>query len=513
MTLILAVSVAVAGMGAMAGQDTTDDESDGDAQVRVAHMSPDAPPVDVLIDGETAISNLSYGNVTDYASLPAGEHNVTVTAAGDPSTVVFSENVTFDADTNYTAVALGEISEHSENPFDVTVLEDDFTAPEPGNASVRLVHASPDAPPVDVTVAETNTTLFDDVSFGNATEYAEVPAGEYALEVRPATADDSGEVVATFNVTLDENTANSAFAAGYINPAEAPEAGQDNPFELILVTDFEFAGETTETVTATETATATETETATTTAKTTAAAEPTATETQTTAKPTKTTKETTAKATETTVKETETTVKKTTAKETETTAKATETTTTKATPTEKQTTAKKTTAKQTTPQETTAKETTAKVTKTTTPKPTTVKETTPAETTAKQTTPKETTAKETTVAKTTPKETTPKKTTPKETTVKKTTPKETTVKKTTVKETTVKKTTTKETTPKETTAKKTTPKEPEEPKITSPAEPEKPEITSPAEPEKPDVTSPAEPTPDETVPKDDSDERTVSNDS
>ncbi|MFB9806399.1 DUF4397 domain-containing protein [Haladaptatus pallidirubidus] len=460
-TLMLAVSVAVAGMGAMAGQDTTD-ESEGDAQVRVAHMSPDAPPVDVLIDGETAISNLSYSNVTDYASFPAGDHNVTVTAAGDPSTVVFSENVTFEADTNYTAAAVGEISEHAENPFEVVILEDDFTAPEPGNASVRLVHASPDAPPVDVTVAESGTTLFDNVSFGNATEYAEVPAGEYTREVRPATADDSGEVVATFNVTLDENTANSAFATGYTNPAEAPETGQENLFELILVTDFEFAGQTTETATATETTTATKT-------------------TTTTAKPTKTTEKTTPKATETTMKQT-------TAKQT-TPAKTTVKQTTPAKMTPAETTVEKTRVKETPAKRTTAKKTTAKptaeMTKTAAPRPTT----------AKQTTAKET------VKKTAAKETTPKPTT----TVEKTTPKETTVKKTTAKETTPKPTTTVE----KTTPKKTTPKEPTAKKTTvKKTSPEKPKITSPTEPEKPEVTSPA--ASDEAVPKDDSDERTVS---
>ncbi|WP_266077698.1 DUF4397 domain-containing protein [Haladaptatus caseinilyticus] len=374
-----------------AANETTVAGEAGKAQVRVAHMSPDAPPVDVLVDGETVVSNLSYGNVTDYAALSAGEHNVTITAAGDPSTVVFSENVTFEADTNYTAVAQGEISENANRPFEVNILEDDFTAPGAGNASVRLVHVSPDAPPVDVTVAGSNTTLFDNVSYGNATAYEEVPAGDYTLEVRPATANDDGEVVGTFNVTLNESTAYSAFAAGYINPAAAPESGQNNPFELILVEDFVFEQVTK--TTAAETA-----------AKETTAAKATATTAKkTTAK--KAPKETTAK--ETTAKKAppkETTVNRTTAKETEITANKTtaqkETTVSETTVAGTETTVTETTAaKETTRQQTTVKATaTAKPTKAveTTAKATTVKETT-----AKEHTPRKTPAKKTTAGETT----------------------------------------------------------------------------------------------------------------
>ncbi|WP_232423718.1 DUF4397 domain-containing protein [Haladaptatus paucihalophilus] len=248
--LLVTLSVGFAGMGAMA-----EGNQSGDAQVRIAHMSPDAPPVDVLVDNETVVSNLSYGNVTDYTSLSAGEHNVTITAADDPSTVVFSDNVTFDADTNYTVAATGLISGSGDTAFEPVVYEDNFTAPDQGNASVRLVHVSPDAGPVDVTVAETNTTLFDNVSFRNATAYKQVPAGDYTLEVRPATANDSGEVLKTFNVSLSDRTVYSAFAAGYADNSSVPAGSPDRPLDLILVTDFTAAAnETTTAAPATTTA-------------------------------------------------------------------------------------------------------------------------------------------------------------------------------------------------------------------------------------------------------------------
>ncbi|RBI64415.1 hypothetical protein DMJ13_08015 [halophilic archaeon] len=429
LSIALVTLLLVGYAGASIGLSTEQsDSADGDAMVRVAHMSPDAPPVDVLVDGETAVENLSFGNVTEYTAVPAGERNVTIQAAGDPSTVVFSGNVTFEADTNYTVAATGEISENATTEFAPVVLEDNFTVPEE-NASVRLFHASPDAPPVDVTVEETNATLFDNVSFQNATDYVEVPAGNYTLEVRPATANDSGEVVATFNVTLNESTVYTAFAAGYLNPDDAPA---DVPFQLFLAIDATAEKKTT------------------------------------TAAPAKTTpKETPRK---TTPKETpeKTTPKKTTPKETP------RKTTPKETP--EKTTPKKTTPKET-PVKTTPKETPRKTTPKETPEKTTPKET-PKKTTPRETTPKETPEKTTpkeTPEKTTPKET-PRKTTPKET-PEKTTPKETTPKETTKE--TPKKTTTIETTTNETT--KTTLEKPEKPK--KPETPETPE--KPEKPEKP----------------------------
>src|SRR6056297_1867619 len=139
--LIAVLLVGYAGAGVAVGVQ----DDGGTANVRVAHMSPDAPPVDILVDNETVVENLSFGNVTDYLSVPGGERNVTITAAGDQSTVVYSDNVTFDAGTNYTVVAAGEVSEGANTTFQPLVLEDNFTVPGPNEASVRLVHVAPDA--------------------------------------------------------------------------------------------------------------------------------------------------------------------------------------------------------------------------------------------------------------------------------------------------------------------------------------------------------------------------------
>ena len=162
----------------------------------------------------------------------AGQHTVTITAAGNRSAVVFNSTVSLEA-AAYTVAATGKIGENASQPFAPLILQDS-TSPPANNASVRLAHVSPNAPPVDVTIEDTNTTLFDNVTFGNAKDYAAVPGGEYTLEIRPATANDTGPIVTTVDVDLENETTYTAFAAGYLDPANA--SGEE-PLDLVVVTD------------------------------------------------------------------------------------------------------------------------------------------------------------------------------------------------------------------------------------------------------------------------------------
>lgn len=190
------------------------------AEVRVAHMSPDAPAVNVRVDDETVEQNVDFGDVTSYLELEAGDHQVSLVAV-ENETMVFDGQVSVEADRSYTLMAVGEVAENATEEFEVVALQDAESAPSE-DASVRLVHASPDAGPVDVTVNQTGDVLFDDVEFGNATDYVTVPAGSYTLNVRAATESNDGEIVATFDETLVNETAYSAFAGGYAAPGDAP---------------------------------------------------------------------------------------------------------------------------------------------------------------------------------------------------------------------------------------------------------------------------------------------------
>ena len=196
-------------------------------------MSPNAPNVDVLVDGSAALEDVPFGAVSEYLEVPAGEREVEITAAGDPEASVFSGAVPVEADAEYTVAAIGEVGEDADQAFEPLVLEDDNSDPGSDTARVRLVHASPDAPAVDVTVGESGDALFDGAEFGDAS-YAEVPAGEYTLDVRGDSESNDGDVAASFDVDLAGGGIYTAFAAGYLTPDDEPA---DTPFDLIVSTD------------------------------------------------------------------------------------------------------------------------------------------------------------------------------------------------------------------------------------------------------------------------------------
>ncbi len=64
-----------------------------------------------------------------------------------------------------------------------------FIPPDPEpvpQALVRVVHASPGSPAVDVYAEGNATPLFSNIAYGGASVYIQVPQGTYNLEVRAA---------------------------------------------------------------------------------------------------------------------------------------------------------------------------------------------------------------------------------------------------------------------------------------------------------------------------------------
>ena len=179
-----------------------------EARVRVVHASPDAPAVDVWVNGSVAFSNAPFKGITDYAKLEPGTYNVQVTPTGATEPVVIDADLALETQTDYTVVAVGKL----EN-IEPLVLVDNNSAPAAGKAHVRFVHASPDAPAVDIAVAG-GPVLFANVAFKGVGDYLPVDAGTYDLEARVA----GTETVALSipGVALENGTVYTIFAMGLL---------------------------------------------------------------------------------------------------------------------------------------------------------------------------------------------------------------------------------------------------------------------------------------------------------
>ncbi len=177
-------------------------------RVRAVHASPDAPAVDILVNGAPAFVNVPFGAVSDYATLPPGDYTIQVVPTGASAPVVIDADVTLAAGNDYTVAATDVLAN-----ITPLVLVDDNSAPAAGNAHVRFVHASPDAPAVDIAVAG-GPVLFGDYEFGEFSPYTPVPAGTYDLEVRLAGT--NTVALPLPDITLEAGTVYSAFAAGLV---------------------------------------------------------------------------------------------------------------------------------------------------------------------------------------------------------------------------------------------------------------------------------------------------------
>ena len=151
------------------------------AALNFVQACPDEAALDLLINnikvGQTAIT---YGQYTGYFALNAG--NNLVSFNNDATmTKILADTVSFNPNTIHTLFLTNTVSQPQ-----VFALTDTLVAPSAGNASVRFVDVSPDAPAVDL-VIKGGATLVSNRSFKGYSSFAALPANMfYNFEVHKA---------------------------------------------------------------------------------------------------------------------------------------------------------------------------------------------------------------------------------------------------------------------------------------------------------------------------------------
>jgi hypothetical protein len=156
--------------------------------VRLAHLSPDTPDVDVYLSAvggsgrPQVFPGVGYGVVSKYLSVPAGTYAVAMRVAGAPASdpPVLTTNVTVVAGKAYLVAGVGK---HAD--LGLKVIEDDLTPPRSGKAKVRVVQASLRAPALDLSIAG-GGTIATGVPFATTTDYFQVQPGRWTLRAQGA---------------------------------------------------------------------------------------------------------------------------------------------------------------------------------------------------------------------------------------------------------------------------------------------------------------------------------------
>jgi hypothetical protein len=161
---------------------------EGEAMARVGHFSPDAPAVDVYIDGEVVVEGLEFPEVTAFMPVAAGTHSVAIAPAGTSlDDAVLTAEVTVEPDTHVTVAAVGSLENET---LTATVFSEDYQDIPEGEARITLLHTIEGESGIDL--YGSGILLIQNIRYPDAAEgrdgafSLDIPAGRYNFDVTVA---------------------------------------------------------------------------------------------------------------------------------------------------------------------------------------------------------------------------------------------------------------------------------------------------------------------------------------
>jgi hypothetical protein len=187
LTGFAAAGMLALGLAGLASPAASASTTSGVGWIRLAHLSPNTPAVDVYLysfrnsNARIVLHHVAYGTVSPYEQVPAGEYTVAMRAAGAPaaSKPVLSTAVDVSAGKAYTVAGMG--------PYDglrLQVLSDRLTAPK-GFALVRVIQASMHQE--RVTISLDGRKLATNLAFSHVSGYLAVRPRAYTVKAAGST--------------------------------------------------------------------------------------------------------------------------------------------------------------------------------------------------------------------------------------------------------------------------------------------------------------------------------------
>lgn len=133
---------------------------------------------------------------------------------------VINTNLSIPKNSVFNVAAIGTLPNISLYPIPEPIMGEKFR-----RCCIRFVHLSPNAPAVDITLAD-GTKVFNNVSYKGITDYTCVPSGIDTFKVNVAGTNNTALIIS--NVSLDDSNYYTIYAVGLV--------GQSPPLEAVLLT-------------------------------------------------------------------------------------------------------------------------------------------------------------------------------------------------------------------------------------------------------------------------------------
>jgi hypothetical protein len=158
----------------------------GPTRVRFFHASPDAPNLQLLLDGQADLGEIGFGSITPYVDVSNPSVELTLNSILLPDPII-DTTVTLADSSLYTLIAEGP-----DSAITLRFVIDGLGSPDTSLVKLRVFHEAPSGGSLDMYITApfadltSVTPTVAGLTFGSETSYRVLPSGSYQVRLTTA---------------------------------------------------------------------------------------------------------------------------------------------------------------------------------------------------------------------------------------------------------------------------------------------------------------------------------------
>ncbi|WP_162053252.1 DUF4397 domain-containing protein [Pontibacter pamirensis] len=213
-TVLLCSLLTISLTSCLDAQDSDNDVVQPATYISIYHGAPDAPEFDIFVDNSRINSQaFKYANYSDYFNfITPGNHRLKFTPV-NASNAFIDTALTFSEGKIYSLFAVNRLQN-----IELLALQDSLIILGTGEAGLRVVQLSPDAPALDIVMIKNNTSnsFTTNLEFKETTAFRKVASGTHTIQVRRA--ENQDVILSVPNITLESARNYSFIIRGFATP-------------------------------------------------------------------------------------------------------------------------------------------------------------------------------------------------------------------------------------------------------------------------------------------------------